>query len=151
MICSKSVPKPMMTKILCVPMQGYAEAAFLGHLAHRNQECLQLLWLWGQCPHIFEIHEWQYNRSDPRKVTNVPIFFNGMGHLSPFLQSLGRALQWHDYSLVSPQLVYTLTPRQNDSRSKDIFLNENVWIFRLIFHWNLFPGVKLTIFQHWFR
>ena len=46
----------------------------------------------GQCPHIFEIHEWQYNRSDPRKITNVPIFFNGMGHLSPFLQSLGRTL-----------------------------------------------------------
>ena len=30
--------------------------------------------------------------SDPRKVTNIPIFFNGMGHLSPFLQSLGITL-----------------------------------------------------------
>ena len=23
--------------------------------------------------------------------------------------------------------------------------------FRLTFHWSLFPGVQLTIFQHWFR
>ena len=50
--------------------------------------------------HIFEIHEWQNNRSDPRKVTNVPIFFNGMGHLSPFLQSLVRTLV-ADESLLS--------------------------------------------------
>ena len=46
----------------------------------------------GPCPHKFEIHKWQYNISDPRKVTNVPTFFNGITHLSPFLQSLGRTL-----------------------------------------------------------
>ena len=26
-----------------------------------------------------------------------------------------------------------------------------IYEFRLKFHWNLFPGVQLTIFQHWFR
>ena len=35
------------------------------------------------------------------------------------------------------------------------FSNAFSWLkmfeFRLQFHWNLFPRVKLTIFQHWFR
>ena len=35
------------------------------------------------------------------------------------------------------------------------FFNGFSWMkiyqFRLIFHWNLFPMVQLTIFQHWFR
>ena len=36
-----------------------------------------------------------------------------------------------------------------------MFLNAFSWMimykFRSSFHWGLFPGVKLTIFQHWFR
>ena len=35
------------------------------------------------------------------------------------------------------------------------FSNAFSWIkmfkFRLRFHWSLFPGIQLTIFQHWFR
>ena len=34
--------------------------------------------------------------------------------------------------------------------SKAFFLMKMYW-FRLTFHWNLFPRVQLTIFQHWFR
>ena len=30
------------------------------------------------------------------------------------------------------------------------FFNE-MYEFRLTFHWSLFPSVQLTIFQHWFR
>ena len=37
----------------------------------------------GQCPHTFQIHEWQHNISDPRKVTNVPIFFQLHGSSVP--------------------------------------------------------------------
>ena len=37
----------------------------------------------GQCPHTFQIHEWQHNISDPRKVTNVPIFFHLHGSSVP--------------------------------------------------------------------
>ena len=44
--------------------------------------------------------------SDPRNVTNVPIFFNGMGHLSPFLQSLGRTLDLDLY--IQDSLAVTL-------------------------------------------
>ena len=51
-------------------------------------------------------------------------------------------------------LVNTLGPRQNgrhfsDDTFKWIFLNENVG-FRLIFHWHMFLGIQLIIFQHWF-
>ena len=54
-----------------------------------------------------------------------------------------------------PQWVNTLKPRQNGRHFPDdifqcIFFNENV-LFRLRFHWSLFPRVKLTIFQHWLR
>ena len=39
--------------------------------------------------------------------------------------------------------------------SQTIFSNAFSWIemlqLRLKFHWSLFPGVHLTIFQHWFR
>ena len=49
----------------------------------------------------------------------------------------------------------TLRPRPNDRHFADdifkrIFLNEN-YEFRLRFHWYSFLGLKLTIFQHWFR
>ena len=39
--------------------------------------------------------------------------------------------------------------------SQTTFSNAFSWMkmyeFRLKFHWTLFPGVQLTIFQHWFR
>ena len=49
----------------------------------------------------------------------------------------------------------TLRPRQIgrhfcDDIFKYIFLNQ-MYKLRLIFHWNLFPRVQLTIFQDWFR
>ena len=49
----------------------------------------------------------------------------------------------------------TLRPRQMDAISQTTFSNAFSWMkmfeFRLKFHWSLFPRVKLTIFQHWFR
>ena len=49
----------------------------------------------------------------------------------------------------------TLRPRQMDAISQTTFSNAFSWMkmfeFRLKFHWSLFPGVQLTIFQHWFR
>ena len=58
------------------------------------------------------------------------------------------------YGLARTQWVNTLKPRQNalhfpDNIFKCIFLNKNIWIFLLIFHWSLFLRLKLTIFQHW--
>ena len=42
-----------------------------------------------------------------------------------------------------------------DAISQTTFSNALSWMkmfeFRLKFHWNLFPRVQLTIFQHWFR
>ena len=42
-----------------------------------------------------------------------------------------------------------------DAISQTTFSNAFSWIkmfeFRLKFHWSLFPGVQLTIFQQWFR
>ena len=42
-----------------------------------------------------------------------------------------------------------------DAISMDAFSNTFSWMkiykFRLKFHWSLFPAVKSTIFQHWFR
>ena len=57
---------------------------------------------------------------------------------------------------LQPQWVNTLWPRQNGRHFPDdifqcIFFNGNIYKLCLIFHWNLFPGVQLTIFQHWFR
>ena len=85
----------------------------------------------GQCPHIFEIREWQYNRSDPRKVTNVPIIFNGMGHLSPFLQGLGRTLTIIKRSDVKVQLIVIMVVRVNES----LFLFPSQSHF---YHWMVF-------------
>ena len=54
------------------------------------------------------------------------------------------------------QLINTLRLRQNcrhfaDNIFKCTFFNENVYDFRLRFHWGLFLRFQLTIFQHWFR
>ena len=42
-----------------------------------------------------------------------------------------------------------------DAISQTTFSSAFSWLkmfeFRLKFHWSLFPRVKLTIFQHWFR
>ena len=42
-----------------------------------------------------------------------------------------------------------------DAISQTTFSNAFSWMkiykFRLRFHWSLFPGVQLKIFQHWFR
>ena len=42
-----------------------------------------------------------------------------------------------------------------DATSQTTFSNGFSWMtmyeFRLTFHWSLFLGVQLTIFQHWFR
>ena len=54
-------------------------------------------------------------------------------------------------------LIYnnTLRPRQNGRQILTTISNEFSWMkmyrFRLRFHWSLFPGIQLTIFQHWFR
>ena len=50
----------------------------------------------------------------------------------------------------------TLRPRQNyphfgNDNFKCIFMNENVWILHLRFHWSLFLRHELSIFQHWSR
>ena len=51
--------------------------------------------------------------------------------------------------------VNSLRPRQMPAIFQTTFSNAFSWMkmfeFRLTFHWILFPGVKLTIFQHWFR
>ena len=49
----------------------------------------------------------------------------------------------------------TLRPRQNGRHFPDDIFKWIPWMemneFRLTFHWSLFLGVPLTIFQHWFR
>ena len=47
--------------------------------------------------------------------------------------------------------VNTLRPRQNGRHFPDAIF---IWILlneKSTFHWSLFLGVQLTIFQHWFR
>ena len=53
-------------------------------------------------------------------------------------------------------ILNTLSLRQNgyqfpDDNFKCTFSNENIWISQLKFHLNMFPRVRLTIRQHWFR
>ena len=48
-------------------------------------------------------------------------------------------------------IVNTLSPRQNGRHLADIFnafSRIQMYEFRLIFHWSLFRGVQITIFQH---
>ena len=61
-------------------------------------------------------------------------------------------------SALSGTLYQALTHWGRDKMaaiSQTIFSNAFSWMemyeFRLIFHWGLFLGVQLTIFQHWFR
>ena len=53
------------------------------------------------------------------------------------------------------EVFNTLRPRQNVRIFQTIFSNAFSWMkmseLRLIFHWNLFLRLNLTIFQHWFR
>ena len=52
-------------------------------------------------------------------------------------------------------LINTLRPRQMAAIFQTTFSNAFSWMkiygFRWRFHWSLFPSVKLTIFQRWFR
>ena len=56
-------------------------------------------------------------------------------------------------STLHPNLLNTLRPMA--AIFQTTFWNGFSWMkmfnFRLRFHWSLFPRVKLTIFQHWFR
>ena len=59
-------------------------------------------------------------------------------------------------SLQRPMNVLTHWGRDKmDAILQPTFSNAFSWMkmyqFRLRFHWSLFPRVKLTIFQHWFR
>ena len=63
--------------------------------------------------------------------------------------------QWCIYN-ESLSYINTLGPRQNDRHFandifKSILFNENLSIYRLLFHLNLLLGVKLTTVQHWIR
>ena len=54
-----------------------------------------------------------------------------------------------------PKCVNSSPPRQNDRHLwQTTFSNAFSWMkmieFRIKFHWNLLPGVQLTIKQHWF-
>ena len=60
---------------------------------------------------------------------------------------------WHaDNSAI---IVNTLRPRTNGRHFPDDILSrfslKRTCELRLKFHWNLFLGVQLAIFQHWFR
>ena len=79
--------------------QGYAEAAFWAHLAHWNRNAPNYFGCRGPCPLRFEIHEWQYSISDPRKVTNVPIF----------LAATKQLYDWFSPS-VRPSVCPSVTP-----------------------------------------
>ena len=58
-----------------------------------------------------------------------------------------------DCSTGNIQDVYLLSQRRNRRPLRMTFSNAFSWIywFCLEFHWSLFPRVRLTIFQHWFR
>ena len=62
----------------------------------------------------------------------------------------GASVHW-----MALPVLNSLRPRQMDAISQTPFSNAFSWMkmfeFRLKFHWNLFPRVQLTIFQHWFR
>ena len=73
--------------------------------------------------------------------------------------TLRQSLQWHhvalDHVIMASDCINTLRPRQNGHHSaydiiKCIFVNE-MFEFRLKFHWSLFLRVQFTIFQYWFR
>ena len=65
----------------------------------------------------------------------------------------GVVAQWTRAS--ANKIFNTLRPRQMDAISQTTFSNAFSWMkmfeFRLKFHWSLFLGFQLTIFQHWFR
>ena len=59
-----------------------AKAAFWGHLAIRNVP--NYFGCRGQCPHIFEIHEWQYTQQKwPQKSYQCPNIFQWYGSSVP--------------------------------------------------------------------
>ena len=74
----------------------------------------------------------------------------------PLLESMMTLwTDWYCYPVLMKQHINTLRPRQMAAIFQTTFSNAFSWMkmneFRLRFHWNLFPRVKLTIFQHWFR
>ena len=72
-----------------------------------------------------------------------------------FVSNFTEICSWRSYWQAGSTQFNSLRPRPNrrhfaDDIFKCIFENENEW-FRLGFHWSLFLGLELTIFQHWFR
>ena len=69
--------------------------------------------------------------------------------------------QWNALQIISNFQYILLTVLTHwgldeiDAILQTTFSNAFSWMkmyeFRLRFHWNLFPGIQLTIFQHWFR
>ena len=94
------------------------------------------------------------NHTQTRWVKSPLTFLNTTkpgGDLIPLITPQHMGNHFHSFS--GP--LNSLRPRQMDAISQTTFSNAFSWMtlfeFRLKFHWSLFPGVQLTIFQHWFR
>ena len=61
---------------------------------------------------------------------------------------------WMHHCITKRQGLTHWGRNKMDAISQTIFSTAFLWLkmfeFRLKFHWNLFLGVQLTIFQHWF-
>ena len=86
-------------------------------------------------------------------VKRYPDFKDSNIHVLFLLISWSSRLQGHAW-----QRNYSLTHWGCNKMAaifQTTFWDEFSWMkiheFWLIFHWNLFPGSQLTIFQHWFR
>ena len=75
-----------------------------------------------------------------------------LGVLYTLLHEVWRHHSWMRSICYS---LNTMRPRQNGRHFQTTFSNGFCWMklyeFRLKFHWSLFLGVQLTIFQHWCR
>ena len=79
--------------------------------------------------------------------------FGGSLSICPFLMPKSSPT-----TLLTDKASHVLTPWGRDKMAaifqttfSDAFSQMKVYIFRLRFHWSLFPRVQSTIFQHWFR
>ena len=82
------------------------------------------------------------------------------GHQQPWYWPCSSGILWGNETIVRPSYLYNenSTHWGRDKMAaifQMTFSNRFSWMkmyeFRLIFHGSLFPRVKLTIFQHWFR
>ena len=103
----------------------------------------------GSCPMVgVKLHHCQLYTPGPQISQIVTAF---TWQQTPFSTNQNTGVRFTNHF---PALTHWARDEMNNisqTTFSKVFSSIKMFEFRLKFHWNLFPMVQLTIFQHWFR